>query len=107
MVPKVFEPMKFDCILSGTIPMQDVIEQRILNFFGNVCRLPDAAVEKQIARRQLIVKTTDSHSWFMSVKKLMIKYGLPDCFGILNNPPIKLVWKRIVREAVNKYLVQL
>ena len=33
----------------------------------------------------------------------MIKYGLPDCLEILNNPPTKVVWT--VREAVNKYWV--
>ena len=35
----------------------------------------------------------------------MIKYGLPDCLEILNNPPTNVVWKRTVREAVNKYWV--
>lgn len=35
----------------------------------------------------------------------MIKYDLPDCFLILNNPPTKVVWKRTVRMAVNNYWV--
>ena len=65
-------------ILSGNLPIEAMIHQRVLNFFGNISRLPDSTVERQLSVRQLTVKTSDSNSWFIAVRKLCIMYGLPD-----------------------------
>ncbi|MEW8548618.1 MAG: reverse transcriptase family protein, partial [Candidatus Thiodiazotropha sp.] len=92
-------------ILSGTIPIQGMIEQRILGFFGSICRLPCTSVEKQLAERQLTAKPLNSNSWFIAVKKLLIKYNLPDPFELLENPPSKYTWKRRVRDAINGYWI--
>ena len=74
-----------------------------LTFFGNISRLPDSSVEKRLAERQLAVKSLDSHSWFVGVKKLCIRYGLPDCSGILEKPQSKNSWKTSVESAINRY----
>ncbi|MEW8546427.1 MAG: hypothetical protein AB2693_23155, partial [Candidatus Thiodiazotropha sp.] len=89
-------------ILFGTIPIQGMIEQRILCFFGSICHLPCTSVEKQLAERQLTAKPMSSNSWFIAVK---IKYNLPDPFEILENPPSKYTWKRRVRDAINSYCI--
>lgn len=54
-------------ILSGTIPIEAVIHKRALSLFGNVCRLEESTVEKQLARRQLSVKSIDSSSWYIAL----------------------------------------
>ena len=69
-------------LLSGTLPIETMIHHRVLTFFGNVSRLSDSSIEKRLAERQLAVKSLDSHSWFIGVKKLCIRYGLPDCTEI-------------------------
>ena len=68
-------------LLSGTLPIEAMIHNRVLTFFGNVSRLSDSSIEKRLA-----VKSLDRHSWFIGVKKLCIRYGLPDCTEILEKP---------------------
>ena len=72
-------------LLSGTLPFEAMIHHRVLTFFGNISRLSDSSIEKRLAERQLAVKSLNSHSWFVVVKKLYIRYGLPDCTEILEN----------------------
>ena len=51
----------------------------------------------------MAVKTLDSNSWFVLVRKLCIMYGLSDCVDLLDNPPTKASWKRTVNRAVCTY----
>ena len=90
-------------VLSGTIPIEAMIHQRVLTFYGNISRLPDTSVEKRLAERQLSIKSLDSHSWFVGVKKLCIMYGLPDCSEILEKPQSKHSWKATVEKVINRY----
>ena len=87
-------------ILSGSLPVEAMIHQRVLNFFGNICRLAQSSVEKQLAVRQLAVKKLDSNSWFVAVRKLYIMYGLPDCEHLLDDPQTKATWKKTVQKAI-------
>lgn len=90
-------------LLSGVLPAEAVIHKRILTLFGNITRLAESAVEYRLAKRQLEIKTFKSHSWFINVKKILIKYNLPCAEEILDNPPRKLQWKRLYNCAINKY----
>ena len=83
-------------LLSGTLPIEAMIHHRVLTFFGNVSRLSNSSIEKRLAERQLAVKSLDSHSWFIGVKKLCIRYGLPDCTEILEKSRSKHSWKATV-----------
>ena len=49
-------------IISGTLPIEAIVHNRVLTFYGNICRLPKTSVEHQLAVRQLSVKPYDSHS---------------------------------------------
>ena len=73
--------------LSGTLPIEAMILQRVLTFFGNITRLPESSIENQLAVRQLTVKTLDSNSWFVAVGTLCNMYGLSDCVDLLDTPP--------------------
>ena len=69
-------------VLSGTMPVQGTLDQRILNLFGNICRLSDSSIEKQLAKRQ--PRSLKSYSWFIVVKTFVceIRIGwLPGSAG--------------------------
>ena len=74
-------------VLSDTIPVEATIHKRALTFFGNICRLPETTIEHHLAVRQLSVKAFTSHSWFIAVKEIFIKYYLPDPYDLLREPP--------------------
>ena len=94
-------------VLTGTIPIEGVIHKRALSLFGNVCRLGENSTERQLATRQLTVKSLSSHSWFITIKKLLVKYGLPDPLELLNSLPTKYAWKRRVNKQINNYWTSL
>ncbi len=64
-------------ILSGFLPMEATIHKKILSLFGNIVRSPDSSIELQVAKRQLEVKSLNSNSWFIAVKRILLKYDLP------------------------------
>ena len=92
-------------ILSGAIPIEAVIHKRALVLFGSICRLGEDSVEKRVARRQLCVKSFESNSWFTAVRKMFLRYDLPDCWNVVDTPPSKLQWKSLVHKHVNAYWV--
>lgn len=98
---KVADPAVY--MLSGTLPAEAMIHKRTLSLFGNITRLSEMTIEKQLAKRQLEVKTFKSKSWFIAVKKILIKYNLPSPEELLNNPMKKLKWKKMFNTAINKY----
>ena len=62
-------------VLSGT-QTRRYLHKRVLTFWGNICRLPKSSIEHQLAVRQLSIKSFGSHSWFIAVKEIFMKYSL-------------------------------
>ena len=77
-------------LLSGLLPAEALIHKRMLSLYGNITRLPENSVERRLAERQLEIKSFNSHSWFIAVKKVLILYDLPSAEAILDNPVEKL-----------------
>ena len=69
----------------------------------DLCSLDESSVEKRLARRQLAIKGPGSYSWYVELKKILIKYDLPCCLDLLDNPMKKEHWKRLVNKKVNKF----
>ena len=90
-------------VLSGLLPIEAQIDKKILTLFNNICRQEDSSVEKQIAWRQLTVKTLKSNSWFIAVKKILWKYKLEDISFYLENPITKIKWKNEINKVVNEF----
>ncbi|MEW8548000.1 MAG: reverse transcriptase domain-containing protein [Candidatus Thiodiazotropha sp.] len=90
-------------LLSGMLPVEAVLHKRILSLFGNITRLPDDSVELRLAKRQLEIKSFSSHSWFVAVKKVLVKYDLPDAVELIQAPPGKFFWKRQCNRSINDY----
>jgi hypothetical protein len=76
---------------------------KALTFLNSTILLPGESTEKRIARRQLSIKDVDSASWFIEMKKILIKYDLPDIIQLLDNPHKKEKWKTLVYRHVYRY----
>ena len=85
--------------------MEVIIHARALSLFGNtcICRLQADSVEQRLAGRQLSVKSLNSSSWFICIKKLLIKYDLPQATELLDNPPSKYRWKTLEKKQIDEY----
>ena len=90
-------------ILTGILPAEAITHKRVLALFGSICRLSDDSVEKQIERRQLSIKSYSSHSWFVVIKELLIKYDLDSPFYLMDAKLSKSQWIVRVAKAVNSY----
>ncbi|MCG8046395.1 MAG: reverse transcriptase domain-containing protein, partial [Candidatus Thiodiazotropha endolucinida] len=90
-------------LLSGALPVEALLHKRMLSLFGNISRLSDGSIERRLAKRQLELKSFNSHSWFIAVKKVLIKYDLPDPEVLLNVPISKCSWKQQYNKVINKY----
>ena len=84
-------------VLSGFIPVEGFIRAYALSPFGNICRL------QADSRQQLRVKSSNSNSGFIYIKKLLIKYDLPQAIELLDNPSSKFRWKRLVKRQTDEY----
>ena len=47
------------------------------------------------------MKDENDKSWFMFVRSILKMYSLPSIFQLLDNPPSKNEWKRLLNSAVN------
>ena len=74
-----------------------------MTLFNNICRQPDKAIEKQLAMRQLLNKSTDSRSWFINIKKILFKYEFSNINELLTNPIRKSIWKSSIQRAVENF----
>ena len=75
----------------------------MLSLYGNITRLPKNSVERRLAERQLEIKSFNSHSWFIAVKKVLILYDLPSAEALLDNPVEKLKWKKQFNTVINEH----
>jgi hypothetical protein len=84
-------------ILSGLLPVEAQIHIRALGLFNNICNKAEDSVEKTLARRQLIVKSNESNSWFIEIKNILRKYNMLEAWWYLDNAPKKAIWTTAVK----------
>ena len=75
-------------LLVGAIPVEGLIHLRFLSTFGNIIQNTDT-LEYRVAKRQLICKNGNTHSWFSTLTQIHEKYELPSPNTILETPPKK------------------
>ncbi|CAG2248396.1 unnamed protein product [Mytilus edulis] len=73
-------------ILSGILPVEAQIDKRALGLFNNICNQDESSTEKQLARRQISVKSLDSNNWFIQIKKILTKYNMDKINTYLDIP---------------------
>ena len=59
------------------MPVEAQIHIKALAFINGICLQGDFCIEKQLAHRQISLKTYNSISWFVSVNRILLKYNLP------------------------------
>jgi len=90
-------------MISGLLPLEAEIHIKALTMFGNITRAHENSTEWKIAERQLHIKSLDSNSWFIEIKKLCMKYELEDPVIYVQNHLSKAKWKRLITSAIYKY----
>ncbi|CAG2206523.1 unnamed protein product [Mytilus edulis] len=90
-------------ILSGSLPMEAELHLKALSLYGNITRADRSTIEWRLAERQLHLKTNQSNSWFIEIKKICLKYDILDCQDFLNNPLGKLQWKSLITKKIHTY----
>jgi hypothetical protein len=60
-------------------------------------------LEKLLARQQLRTKNINSNSWFIEIKKMLIKYNLQDPEYYLDNPMTKRLWITSIKREIQNY----
>ena len=83
-------------LLSGRLP----IEMEI-HMFGNIIR--SDCTERNLAIRQLSLKSNNSNSWFAWIRSLLLKYSLPDATDLLNSRLSKSEWRPCINRNIEKY----
>jgi hypothetical protein len=87
-------------VLSGILPVEAQIHIRTLVLFNNICNQADNSIEKNLARRQLIVKSNESSSWFIEIKYIPV---LREASWYLDNSPKKSVWTSTVKRNIYEH----
>ena len=90
-------------IISGILPIEAQIDIKCLTLFNNIPRQPEDAIENLLSKRQLNIKENNSASWFITIKKKLYKYNLPNPLSLLDSPLKKKEWKNTVEKAVEKH----
>ena len=84
----------------GVLPIEHEIHKRQMLYLHHIINLPESDPVKKVWRNQTVLP--DHNNWWSNVKKLMEKYSFnfseEEIAGMSKN-----VYKRKVKEAVNKY----
>ena len=89
-------------LLSGTLPLEAILDLGSLALLGAIARLDGGNPLRDVAIRQLAMKTSSSKSWFSHVNKLGEKYGLDIQKNVLYPWP-QNAWKSHTRFLVNQF----
>ena len=88
--------------LAGSMPATGILHLRMLGLLGMIARLgPENILHKH--GRHILLSASEkspSKSWFLSMRLLSQKYGLPDPLLILQSPPTPSHWKSTCKSKV-------
>ena len=85
--------------LGGQLPGEALLHLKIFSIFGMILRLENSFIFR-IAMYQLTLGTPAVGSWFWRLKELCLVYNLPSPLSLLQSPPSKLVYKRLVKSKI-------
>ena len=89
--------------LAGTTPIIAHIHRRQLSLFGMIARLPTNILHAT-ASKILSSDPDSSKSWFVSnIRHLCTKYSLPSPLQLLQNPPSKNSYKKMIKSKIIDY----
>ena len=88
--------------LGGSLPGAGFIYLRILTLFGMVARLRGDPLQIH-ALNMLTCAKSSSKSWFLLVRDICLMYELPHPLTVLENPPSKDDYKKLIKAKVVSY----
>ena len=95
-------PRAFVHLLAGSLPLTALLAMRKMSLFHMICLKPNSPLHIH-AKHVLSNKPPGSRSWFLQITDLCQEYGLNQPLNILNNPPDKIQFKRLVKLKVCEY----
>ena len=90
---------------SGSLPATAILHLRQISLFGMICRLPSDPLNT-LARQPLLTSSSRSQSWFIQVRNLLLVYQLEHPLKLLDYPPSKDSFKRLVKAKVTDFWEQ-
>ena len=98
----VNSPASLVCFTAGSLPGTAILHQRQLSLFGMICRLPNDFLN-QHAHQVLLSSSPASKSWFLQIRDLLLQYKLPHPLQLLENPPTKEAFRKLVKSKLFDY----
>ena len=95
-------PHSFILFMAGSLPGTALLHLRQLSLFGMITRLPGDPLNLR-AKHVLTMGTPSCKSWFLQIRELCLKYGLPHPLSLLANPPKKESYKKMSNALVMDY----
>ena len=89
--------------LAGSLPATGLLHLRMLCTLGMIARVGSQNILHQHGRHILLSAdqySTKKSSWFLSLREISRKYGLPDPLLVLQSPPTKSHWKSKCKSLV-------
>ena len=97
---KTSSPSALVHFMAGSLPLTAILHIRQISLLGMISRLQQDPLHT-LAHQALL--TSSSLSWFTSVRDLMQLYQLPHPLTILDNPPTKDSFKKLVKAKILDY----
>ena len=89
-------------LLGGCLPGEAILHQKQLTLFLMICHLPTDPLYLH-AKQVLLSAPVSAKSWFQQIRKICLQYGLEHPLTLLDSPPPKAIFKRLVKELVTTY----
>ena len=91
--------------LGGSLPGEALLHMRQLDLFGMICRLrsENCNLLQKHAENFFSAAVSFRGSWFTQIRNYCLLYGLPHPSSLIDHPPEKEVFKRIVKKKVISY----
>ena len=87
---------------AGCLSLEALVHLRVLSLFGMICRLPMNILHR-MADKVLSTENDKCGSWFVSVRLLYSKYGLPSPILLLSLQLSKENYKQMVKSKIISY----
>ena len=95
-------PRSLVYFLAGSLPAQAILHRRQLSLFSMICRLPTDPLNIH-ARYILTTAFPSAKSWFQQIRDICLQYQLPHPLHLLDNPPDKNNFKKLVKLKVAEH----
>ena len=85
--------------LGGQLPATALLHIRQLTIFGMVCHQTNSILH-EASEHQLVTSKHSNGSWIMQIRELCLQYSLPSPLSLLQLPPPKTKYKRLVKSHI-------